>query len=96
MGLTATQLQNKLDEFLSRDPNMFERKGSGRHPVHTPQLPAFTFQVRADLELVSAISFDELLDVAIVFENKQTKQLEAMSAVRMAFQVSPKRPSKLV
>ena len=54
----------------------------------SPQLPCFAFQVRAELELVSAISFHELLDVAIVFENKQTKQLEAMSAVRMGFQVS--------
>ena len=42
--------------------------------------------MRLDLELVSAISFDELLDVAILLENRQTKQLEIMSAARMAFQ----------
>ena len=56
--------------------------------IYSPQLPCFAFQVRAELELVSAISFDELLDVAIIFENKQTKQLEGMSAVRMGFQVN--------
>jgi hypothetical protein len=44
------------------------------------------------LELVSAISFDELLDVAVVFENQQTKQLEIMSAVRMALQVKDQEP----
>jgi hypothetical protein len=49
LGLTPIQLQAKLEEFLTRDPNMFERKGPGaaRNPVHTPQIPAFTFQVRA-------------------------------------------------
>ncbi len=67
MGLTANQLQAKLDDFLSRDPNMFEQRGSARQTVHhTPQIPAFAFQVRVDLELVSAISFDELKDVAIL------------------------------
>ena len=62
MGLTAAQLKSKLDDFLSRDEHMFERKAAGKYPGHhTPQIPAFTFQVRADFDLVSAISFDELL-----------------------------------
>jgi len=46
MGLTATEQRAKLDEFLSRDSNMFESRGHPRPPFHqTPQIPAFTFQV---------------------------------------------------
>ena len=47
MGLTPIQLQAKLDDFMSRDANMFDRKSARQHPVQTPQLPVFTFQVRA-------------------------------------------------
>ena len=61
--------------MLIRDPNMFEKKSRVRQIFHMPQIPAYALQVQADFELVSAISFDELSDVAIVLENKQTKQL---------------------
>ena len=46
MGLTATELRAKHDEFLNRDSNMFDQRVKPRAPTHqTPQVPAFTFQV---------------------------------------------------
>ena len=46
-------------------------------------------QTFGDFELVSGLSFDQILDVAVVYENQRTRQLEAISSVRMTFHGAP-------
>jgi len=46
-------------------------------------------QTFGEFEMVSGLDFGQILDVAVVYENQRTRQLEAMSTVRMTFHGAP-------
>ena len=87
-GVPVDQQRDALRKFHEENPNMFMPADEPNHTI-IPQVPAMMHQTYGDFELVSGLSFDQILDVAVVYQNLHTRQLETMSTVRMTFHGAP-------